>query len=45
MKALFLVYPSIKFFIQAIKKNIASPSQFCGLYAVFWTTSFFISYC
>ena len=31
MQALFLVYHSIKFFIQAIKKNIVSPRHFCGL--------------
>jgi len=31
MQALFTVYPSIKLFLQAIEKNIVSPSQFCGL--------------
>jgi hypothetical protein len=31
MQALFLVYPSKKFFIQAIKENIVSPSHFSGL--------------
>jgi hypothetical protein len=28
MQAIFLVYPSIKFFIKAIKKNIVSTTQF-----------------
>ncbi len=31
MQALILVYPSKKFFIQAIKENIVSPSHFSGL--------------
>jgi hypothetical protein len=31
MQVPFLVYPSIKFFNQAIKKKIVSPSSFCGL--------------
>jgi len=31
MQALFLVYLSKKFFIQAIKENIVSPSHFSGL--------------
>ncbi len=31
MQALFLVYPSKKFLIQAIKENIIYPSHFSGL--------------
>ena len=31
MQVPFLVYPSIKFLNQAIKKKIVSPSSFCGL--------------
>jgi hypothetical protein len=38
MQAPFLVYPSIKFFIQAIKKKFVSPSLFWFIIIVVYSS-------